>query len=64
MPTNIKVGLSIVTLLVGALVHIWEADQENLQLSWIVLGLSVLMVLAMWIFPESGQAREDQEELD
>ena len=64
MPTNIKVGLSIVVLVVGVLMYIWEADQGNFQLSWIVIGLSVFMVFAMWIFPETGQTREDQQEPD
>ena len=64
MPTNIKVGLSIVVLVVGVLMYIWEVDQDNVQLSWIVIGLSVFMVFAMWIFPETGQTREDQKEPD
>ena len=64
MPPNIKVGLSIVVLVVGVLMYIWEADQGNVQLSWIVIGLSVFMVFAMWIFPEPGQSREDQKEPD
>ena len=64
MPTNIKVGLSIVVLVVGVLMYIWEADQGNFQLSWIVIGLSVFMVFAMWIFPETGQTREEQKEPD
>ena len=64
MPTNIKVGLSILVLVVGVLMYIWEVDQDNVQLSWIVIGLSVFMVFAMWIFPETGQTREDQKEPD
>ena len=64
MPTNIKVGLSIVVLVVGVLMYIWEVDQGNVQLSWIVIGLSVSMVFAMWIFPETGQIRKDQKEPD
>ena len=59
-----QVGLSIVVLLLGVLMYIWEADQGNVQLSWIVIGLSVFMVFAMWIFPETGQTREDQKEPD
>ena len=62
MPTNIKVGLSILVLVVGVLMYIWEVDQDNVQLSWIVIGLSVFMVFAMWIFPETGQTREDQKD--
>ena len=64
MPTNIKVGLSIVVLVVGVLMYIWEVDQGNVELSWIVIGLSVFMVFAMWIFPETGQTHEDQKEPD
>ena len=64
MPGNIKVGLSIVVLLLGMLMYIWEADQGNVQLSWIVIGLSVFMVFAMWISPETGQTRKDQKESD
>ena len=64
MPANIKVGLSILVLVVGVLMYIWEVDQGNAQLSWIVIGLSVFMVFAMWIFPETGQTREDQKEPD
>ena len=64
MPGNIKVGLSIVVLVLGVLLYIWEADQDNVQLSWIVIALSVFMVFAMWIFPETGQTCEDQKEPD
>ena len=64
MPGNIKLGLSIVVLVLGVLMYIWEADQGNVQLSWIVIGLSVFMVFAMWIFPEAGQTSEDQKEPD
>ena len=64
MPTNIKVGLSILVLVVGVLMYIWEVGQGNVQLSWVVIGLSVFMVFAMWIFPETGQTREDQKEPD
>ncbi len=64
MPGNIKVGLSIVVLVLGVLMYIWEADQGNVQLSWIVIALSVFMVFAMWIFPETEQTREYQKEPD
>ena len=61
MPTNIKAGLSIVALVVAVFMYFWEANQGILQLSWIVIGLSLFMVLAMWIFSETGQTREDQK---
>ena len=54
MPTNIKLMLSIIALAVGAGAHYWEGQNGNVQLSWIVAALAVFMVLAMWIFPETG----------
>ena len=54
MPTNIKLGLSLIALLVGAGVYYWENQASNADLSWMVAGLTVFMVLAMWIFPEPG----------
>lgn len=54
MPTNIKLGLSLIALLVGAGVYYWENQASNADLSWMVAGLTVFMVLAMWIFPETG----------
>jgi len=61
MPTNIKFGLSILTLAVGAGVWYWERGQGDAVLSWIVAGLSVFMVLAMWVFPETGGKQGDEK---
>jgi len=60
MPANIKLMLSLVALAVGAGVHYWERQQGNEQLSWIVAGLAVFMVLAMWIFPETGSTKGEK----
>jgi hypothetical protein len=57
MPTNIKLMLSLVALAVGAGAHYWERQAGNVQLSWIVAALAVFMVLAMWIFPETGSKK-------
>ena len=62
MPTNIKIGLSVLTLVVGTLVCLWEVKQGNEGLSLIVGGLSVFMVLAMWIFPETSRRNKDLKE--
>lgn len=61
MPTNIKIGLSILTLIVGTIIYLWEVEQGNEGLSLIVAGLSVFMVLAMWVFPETGGSDKDLE---
>jgi len=62
VPTNIKIGLSVLTLVVGTLVCLWEVKQGNEGLSLIVGGLSVFMVLAMWIFPETSRRNKDLKE--
>lgn len=57
MPNHIKAMLSVVVLIVGAVVHMFEKNAGNADLSWIVAGLAVFMVLAMWIFPETGSRK-------
>ena len=54
MPNNIKTMLSILTLIVGAVVIYFERQAGNDHLAWVVAGLTVFMVLAMWLFPETG----------
>ena len=57
MPNGIKATLSLVVLIVGGVVHWYEQQAGNENLSWVVAGLAVFMVLAMWIFPETGSRK-------
>ena len=57
MPSGIKTILSLVVLFVGGVAHWYEKQAGNEQLSWIVAALAVFMVLAMWIFPETGSRK-------
>ena len=54
MPTHIKIMVSIVTLLVGAVFFYFENDLGQAHVAKVGLFLSIFMVLAMWIFPEAG----------
>ena len=54
MPTHIKIMVSIVTLLVGAVFYYLEGQHGEAHIANVAAGLSVFMVLAMWIFPEAG----------
>ena len=54
MPNNIKTMISVLTLIVGATVHFFERQAGSDHLAWVVAGLTVFMVLAMWLFPETG----------
>ena len=55
MPNNIKTMISVLTLIVGATVHFFERQAGNDHLAWVVAGLAVFMVMAMWLFPETGK---------
>ncbi len=55
MPNNIKTMISVLTPIVGAILHFFERQADNDLLAWVVAGLTVFMVLAMWMFPETGR---------
>ncbi|MBL6931903.1 MAG: hypothetical protein ISR45_03065 [Rhodospirillales bacterium] len=60
MPAGIKAILSLVVLLVGATVYWFDSQAGNEQLGWVSIGLAIFMVLAMWIFPETGSRKGDK----
>ena len=52
MPTNIKLLLSILVVVVsGTMFHV-QRDFENIMPSYASLFVGVLMILGMWIFPD------------
>jgi hypothetical protein len=53
--------ISILTLAVGGGVYYFERQAGNEQLAWVVAGLTVFMVLAMWLFPETGSKKNDED---
>ena len=54
MPTHIKIIVSLLTLVAGALFYYFEAQYGQVRVARVGAFLSVFMVLAMWIFPEAG----------
>ena len=54
MPTHIKIIVSIITLIVGAVFFYLESAHGQAHVASVGAGLSVFMVVAMWIFPEAG----------
>jgi hypothetical protein len=53
MPSDVKVILSLVALLVAVAFAYWELSAGNGFLFWFVIGFGVFAVIAMWVFPEA-----------
>jgi hypothetical protein len=52
MPTNVKLLLSVLVVVVsGAMFH-FQRDLENIMPSYASLFVGLLMILGMWIFPD------------
>jgi hypothetical protein len=60
MPTHIKLIVSALTLVVGALFYYFESQLGQGHVAFVGACLSVCMVLAMWIFPEAGDRAKKQ----
>lgn len=61
MPSNIKAGISLIVLIVGAAAWYFELLAGKQDAAYAAAGLAVFMVLAMWIFPETGGRDKNRE---
>jgi hypothetical protein len=57
MPSRIKLPLSILVAIVAVVVHVFQHRAGQELDSWLALGLGLLMIAAMWIFPEAKGRR-------
>ena len=55
MPVHIKIMVSIITLIVGALFLYFENRYGQFSVGLIGAVLAVFMVIAMWLFREPGR---------
>lgn len=53
MPNDVKAILSVITLLVAAAIAYWEFGNGRVDLSWVVIGIGIFMIISMWLFPET-----------
>jgi hypothetical protein len=53
MPNDVKIAVSIVTLIVAIAFAYWENANGRADLFWLVIGFAVFAVVAMWVFPEA-----------
>ncbi len=54
MPNDVKAILSAVVLIVAAILSYWSGSPIRRDFSTFVMVVAVLMVAAMWVFPEAG----------
>jgi hypothetical protein len=61
MPYDVKAVLSAIVLLVAAVLSFWSGSPIRPDFSTFVMVTAVLMVAAMWVFPEAGAKKSDVE---
>jgi hypothetical protein len=54
MPNDVKAVLSAIALVVAAGLAYWSGSPIRPEFSTFVMIAAVLMVAAMWVFPEAG----------
>jgi hypothetical protein len=52
MPVKIKLGLSLVTILVAAIAAYYQHLLGHGRIQYAVVFLGLFMIFAMWLFPE------------
>ena len=60
MPNDVKAVLSVVLLVVAAVLAYWPGSPVRPEFSTFVMIAAVLMVAAMWIFPEAGGKKQNR----
>lgn len=59
MPYDVKAVLSVIVLIVAGVLSFWSASPIRPDFSIFVMVIAVLMVAAMWVFPEAGAKKSD-----
>jgi len=59
MPNDVKAAVSAVVLVVAAVLAYWSGSPIRPDYSTFVIVTAILMVVAMWIFPEAGVKKGD-----
>jgi hypothetical protein len=59
MPNDVKAIVSALTLAVAAILAYWSGSPIRIDFSTYIMVTAVLMVIAMWIFPEAGAKKSD-----
>ena len=62
VPSEIKAGLSAVTLMAALAYAYWEWTVGRPGFAWIALGLGIFAVTTMWVFPDATKRRPGGDE--
>ena len=60
MPLNVKICVSILTLIIVGGYGLYEYSFLNVFLGKLVILISIFMVLAIWLFPETPKKKINQ----
>ena len=52
MPVKIKLGLSLIVVLVAAIADYYQHTLGHDRIQYVVVFLGLFMIFAMWLFPE------------
>lgn len=59
MPNDVKAVVSVIVIIVAAVLAYWSKSPIRPDLGHFVMITALLMVVAMWIFPEAGVKKGD-----
>ena len=59
MPNDVKTVLSAVVLIVAAILAYWSGSPIRHDFATFIVVVAILMVAAMWVFPEAGVKKGD-----
>jgi hypothetical protein len=54
MPYDVKAFLSVIVLVVAGVLSFWSGSPIRPDFATFVMVMAVLMVAAMWVFPEAA----------
>ena len=59
MPSDVKAAVSAMTLVVALILAYWSGSPIRRDFSTFVVVTALLMIAAMWVFPEAGVKKGD-----
>ncbi len=63
MPNDVKAIVSVIVIIVAAVLAYWSQSPIRADFGNFIMITAVLMVIAMWIFPEAGVKKGDVKKL-